>query len=372
MKILHVADTHIGYSAYNKLDENGYNQREMDVYSALSQVVDRALKLEPDLLLHSGDLFDSVRPSNRAISFVMEQLLRLSEAGIPAVIISGNHSTPKLRETGSVFRVFEHIKNLHLAYAGKYEAFEFGDLKVHALPHCMDKEIFNSELNSVKPDKNFGKNIMLHAGISGMSVFRMNEFNEQLAATGQLERGFDYVALGHYHKHCEVSDKIVYAGSTERLGFGEAGQDKGFVMLDLETGRWEFEKLESRKMLDFQPIDCSGMSAIEIASTVKSALDSEDIAGAIVRQRLENVARGEYNALDISGIRRLASESLYFELRAGVQDIGEKVASGSAVFDTLEKEFSEFLARQPLVGINRKALEKKGLEYIGQASGGEP
>jgi hypothetical protein len=123
-------------------------------------------------------------------------------------------------------------------------------------------------------------------------------------------------------------------------------------------------------MLDFPPIDCSGMSAIEIASTVKDHLDSENIEGAIVRQRLENVPRGEYNALDISGVRRLASGSLYFELRAGVQELGEKVASGSAVFDTLEKEFSEFLARQPLVGINRKVLEKKGLEYIGQASGG--
>ena len=135
MRILQLADTHIGDSAYNKLDENGYNQREMDVYSAFSQVVDFALKEEPDLILHSGDLFDTVRPSNRAISFVMGQLLKISDTGIPMVIISGNHETPRLRETGSVFKVFEHVDNLHLAFTGKCQTFEFGDLKVHALPH---------------------------------------------------------------------------------------------------------------------------------------------------------------------------------------------------------------------------------------------
>ena len=106
MKVLHLADTHIGYSAYNKLDKNGMNQREVDVYNSFSQVVDYALENKVDLVLHSGDLFDTVRPSNRAISFAVGQLLRLSKAGIPTVIISGNHETPRLRETGSVFKVF--------------------------------------------------------------------------------------------------------------------------------------------------------------------------------------------------------------------------------------------------------------------------
>ncbi len=52
-------------------------------------MVDSLLSKRPDVVLHSGDLFDSVRPSNRALSVVLEQLLRLSEAKHPGVLIAG-------------------------------------------------------------------------------------------------------------------------------------------------------------------------------------------------------------------------------------------------------------------------------------------
>ena len=83
MKILHVADTHLGYSAYHKIAENGINQREMDTYNAFREFIDYAIQSKPDLIIHAGDLFDSIRPSNRAIYFALSQMLRLSEAGIP-------------------------------------------------------------------------------------------------------------------------------------------------------------------------------------------------------------------------------------------------------------------------------------------------
>jgi exonuclease SbcD len=91
-RIFHIADTHIGYSAYRKMDEaTGLNQREVDTCNAFKQFVDYTLNDRPDAVLHAGDLFDSVRPTNRAISFVLSQILRLSDARIPFVVISGNH-----------------------------------------------------------------------------------------------------------------------------------------------------------------------------------------------------------------------------------------------------------------------------------------
>ena len=79
MKILHVSDTHLGYSAYSKITERGINQREMDTYDAFKQFVDYSFKSKPDLIIHSGDLFDSVRPNNRAITFAIKQILKLSK-----------------------------------------------------------------------------------------------------------------------------------------------------------------------------------------------------------------------------------------------------------------------------------------------------
>ena len=113
MKILHIADTHLGYSAYRKVTEDGINQREIDAYNAFKEFVDYSIKTKPDLIIHAGDLFDSVRPNNRAITFALDQIIRLSDAKIPCVIIAGNHEHPKLKETGHILNIFDHIQNIY-------------------------------------------------------------------------------------------------------------------------------------------------------------------------------------------------------------------------------------------------------------------
>jgi len=50
MKILHVADTHLGYSAYRKATEDGINQRELDTYKAFEQFVTYAINTKPDFI----------------------------------------------------------------------------------------------------------------------------------------------------------------------------------------------------------------------------------------------------------------------------------------------------------------------------------
>jgi exonuclease SbcD len=119
MRFIHMADTHLGYSAYNRIDpETGRNQREMDIENAFRQAVDIVLEKKPDFVIHAGDLFHTVRPTNRALSFAMEEISRITEEGIPFIIIAGNHSNPRMRETGSVFRIISRIKGVR-AFIGK-------------------------------------------------------------------------------------------------------------------------------------------------------------------------------------------------------------------------------------------------------------
>ena len=233
MRIVHVSDTHLGFSAFSKVDEaSGLNLREIDFYRAFEEFVDLALKARPDLVLHTGDLFDSVRPSNRALTLAVEQLLRFSEAEIPVVLIAGNHSTPKLRETGSVFRLFEHLKGIYPIYKGEYERLDIGEATVHALPHC-EPETMIKELVKFAPTKKKYNLGMLHAGVSSLRMFRMGEFNESIVPSSMLRTDLDYFALGHYHNYCDVTKNAFYSGSTERLSFAEAGESKGFVLVDL-------------------------------------------------------------------------------------------------------------------------------------------
>ena len=234
MKILHVADTHLGYSAYRKATPDGINQREIDTYNAFEQFVDYALKSKPDLIIHAGDLFDSVRPNNRAITFAINQILRISKKKIPFVIIAGNHEHPKLKETGHIFSIFDHIEHVYPIYKAKYEKISFKinkeKITIHAIPQCELKKQFEDEIKKLKPDKPSDYNVFVsHGAVTRIKEFSMNEFNELIIPAKILSKDFDYIALGHYHKFTKLTDNAFYAGSTERFTFTDAP----------DNGTWE-------------------------------------------------------------------------------------------------------------------------------------
>lgn len=364
MKLLHIADTHLGFSAYRKIDdETGLNQREMDIYNSFEQFVDSALKLGPDVILHAGDLFDSVRPTNRTISFAIGQILRLTKEGIPFVVISGNHETPRLRETGSVFRVLEYLDNIFPVYKGRYESIELDGLKIHCIPHCIEGTV-DENLSKLKVDRAFDYNVgLMHAGVVGISVFRTNEFNEQLVSSGYLRKEFDYIALGHYHCHTRIEDNAFYAGSTERFSFNEVGEEKGFIEVELDEKRVQFHPLKIREMIDLEPIDCSELSLEDIMDEIKDAILGCEPKDKIVRLRILNIPSHIYPSIDFNAIRRMSSESLNFEIKYEVRREEQSVVSGHS-FSSLSIEFKEFIEKYSVEGLNKGRLRELGLDYI--------
>ncbi len=365
MKIAHISDTHLGYSAYGKVDEDsGLNQRETDTYRAFEAFVDSVVDRKPDMVLHSGDLFDSVRPTNRAISVALDQLLRLTAEGIPVVVIAGNHSTPRLRETGSVFRIFDHLEEVYPVYRGRYESIEIGEVTVHALPHA-EGELLQEGLKSMEPSPQTEFNVaMMHTGIVGLDVFRMHEFNEQLINSSYLKRGFDYIALGHYHGHTEVSDNACYAGSTERFSFAEVGQEKGFLWVDLESGEWEFESLPTREMVDIGPIDASHMEGRAVQGKIEERLERMDLASKIVRLKVKNISSPAYQSLDFNRINQLVKDTVHFERRFDVEREDNSVQWRSTTLESIEEEFKNFLDQYPVEGVDKDTIEERGLEYL--------
>ncbi len=364
MRIVHFADTHIGYSAYRKLDENGFNQRETDVYKAFKECIDDILEIKPDVVLHCGDLFDSVRPTNRALSFALDQIIRVSDSGIPFVVIAGNHCTPRLRETGSVFRIFEHLDNVFPIYRGEYERVEFGDLMVHAIPHS-EGEAFRAQLEKLRASDEHKHNVaMMHAGIIGFSVFKMNEFNEQLISTSYLKNEFDYIALGHFHENCQVAPNADYSGSTERFSFSEARDKKGFLVVDLENDRREFRRLHAREMLDLGPIDASELDPSSLRSEIERVLEKNDLRGKIVRLKVKNASPALYHTIDFHRIRSLTAEAVHFEPKFEIAQERVSVQGSGLIMPSLEQEFISFLQQYPVERLNKDSIRSKGMEYI--------
>ena len=370
MRLLHLSDTHLGKQAYHKVTAHGLNQREEDVAQAFRNVVDKALELRPEVVLHSGDLFDAVRPSNRAVGQAVEQLLRLTRAGVPVVLIAGNHETPRLRETGSVFRFLEFFEGLTPVYKGKAEVVRVGDLAIHAVPQGASEAEVCKQVEAARPLPDAPFNVLTaHVGVSGIQAFSMGELNEQVVPSSALDPAFDHVALGHYHAFTQVAENAWYAGSTERMSFTEAGQRKGFVEVDLAKRAVRFHPLDVRPMLDLEPLDADGLDAPAVQQAILGSLERAQPAGKIVRLRVRRLPRHVHAALDLPRIRRAGEEALHCEVRYElVHDRGPQEPGAEAI-GPLGEEFERFLAQAPLDGLDRERVRAKGLGVLREALG---
>jgi DNA repair exonuclease SbcCD nuclease subunit len=185
----------------------------------------------------------------------------------------------------------------------------------------------------------------------------MGEFNEQLAQTGNLHKGFDYIALGHYHENVEVTENAAYAGSTERLGFGEVGHKKGVLTIDLEKGKRKFHKLESRNMTDVGPINCARKSVEQISNEIESRLSKLETKDHILRVKLKGISSNDYHLLDMTGLRKQVKSALHSEFKIEFSSDTQTVASGDLVFESLESEFAGYIAKTAIEGTDKKALK---------------
>ena len=115
MKIIHLADSHLGFSSYSRLDEHGQNRIEEMVYSGFDQAIKTIIKTRPDAVVHAGDVFHHVRPKIKPLVVFQRGLEWLIEAEIPVIIISGNHDAPKSYSQTSPFRLFENLRGVYIA-----------------------------------------------------------------------------------------------------------------------------------------------------------------------------------------------------------------------------------------------------------------
>lgn len=272
LRIVHTADTHLGYSAYQRLVPEGepyagLNQREADVYTAWHALIDTTIEHKPDIFLHAGDLFDAVRPSNRALHEAITGLRRLIDSGIPAVLIAGNHETPRLRETGHVFRLLENFPGLYPIYKGPPEEVMIPGLEqvnIVGVPHShgvMEGMIARAAPN---PDKELNL-LVLHGTVTGLQL-PSKELNQAEISSGLLKSSWNYIALGHYHCFTQVEPNTYYCGSTERFSFNEAKEDKGPLLVELPGPRVNHLQIAVREFVDLPWVDVAELQGLKSAS----------------------------------------------------------------------------------------------------------
>jgi DNA repair exonuclease SbcCD nuclease subunit len=287
---------------------------------------------------------------------------------------SGNHETPRLKETGSVFSLFDHIPYVHAVYGNHYEVVDIDDLTIHAIPQCNDIE--GEKKQMIEHNDNSGLNIALfHASVlgSGPPAFMMGEFNEQTVTIDNVTN-FDYLALGHFHTCTRVRDDAYYAGSTERFSFNEVKDDKGFLDVRLsEGGEREvvFHPLRTRAMVDLEPVVCTGLDEHEIKRVITRRIQESEPEDKVVRLKVLDLPMDVYHSLDFDELKRLTRSAVHFELKYEFRRNNELFSAEHPTFHSLHTEFEHFGSKYTVgAHIDKARLKELGLNYM-QAGGGE-
>lgn len=374
MKIVHVADLHIGYKAYNRLEKNGFNTREMDVLSAFQEALEKISRINPDLIIFAGDIFHKPRPSNFSLFVAIKFLQRFrTQCNAPLLIIGGNHEMTKSTESGSVLNFFEAIIPNTKVVEKEIKEISFNDINVLCVPYGAFSEL---EKNTLKPNKSFKYNILtLHGSYNSKKCpeISKNEHTALIEEENINGSEWDYVALGHYHKFTELEKNIYYSGAIERTSsnvWQEANDPKGFIEYDLAAKELKFHNLQTpRKVYDIKRINAESLTAEDINLRIEDEVSKiKDFETSIIRMTIENIDPLAIRNLDYAKIREYRKKAVHFMLNFIKKDVNLAFDAEANSFEkrknlkeTLEEELQVFELAQ---GLDKAKFDTLAREYF--------
>ena len=287
IKLLHFADAHIDMAKYGRHDpETGLPVRVLDFLKSLDTIIDAAIDEQVDLVLFAGDAYKDRNPAPTFQREWGKRIIRLSKAGIPTLLLVGNHDlSPALGRAHAIeeFATLEvpHVQVLDRPCFLKPADLEGLPLQVIAIPwisrsglmaHLDIRVTDPAELYQAleakltdllkvwldETDPDLPTVLTAHASVQGALYGgeRTVMLGRDLVLPGSLVKDprLDYVALGHIHKPQDLNQNahppVVYPGSIERVDFGEIGDDKFYVLAQVERGRTQ---VEWRQLTDIRP-----------------------------------------------------------------------------------------------------------------------
>ncbi len=365
IRVLHFADVHIGVENYGRHDpDTGLSTRVRDFLRRMDEMIVHARDHEVDLVIFAGDAFKNRTPTPtflREFAFRVRDLAELA----PVVLLVGNHDLPQTALKASSVEVFDTlgVPNVWVAdtFTGRVIDTKRGPVYVGAAPFPMRAHVLTdeetreatsiSETNLLLERKVSGyletlaqeaaahdmpRLLTGHFTVSGAAVQRGSERTIMLGQDIEIMISalappgvWDYVAMGHVHKHQNLTDgragmpPIVYSGSMERIDFGEEYDQKGFVWLELQRGdaQWSFVPVQARPFVtlrgDLKASEDPTADALELLRT-------RQLDQAVVRMILEMTPETA-NRLDEKAIRDALHEA-DVHMIAGIQKAVDQVA----------------------------------------------
>ncbi|MGA9531643.1 MAG: exonuclease SbcCD subunit D [Anaerolineales bacterium] len=317
IRMLHFADVHIGMENYGQVDPTtGTSSRVRDFLDRLDEVIDYGLDHEVDLAVFAGDAFKSRDPDPTHQREFAVRIKRLADY-CPTLLLVGNHDmpgSPARANSVDIFRALQ-VPNVIVGHRAEGQVVETrrGPVYLAWVPYPMRNRLLSRKEHQGKTIDELEQ--LLRQTVSDIvrqlaeqaidqpmprvlaghfSVAEAKLGSERSVMLGRdvavnnstlAESAWDYVALGHIHKHQVLNPggypPVVYAGSLERIDFGEEGEDKGFCWVELERGgtTWNFVPVHARP---FHTIRVDARQAADPTMAVREQAQSVD-PGAVLR-----------------------------------------------------------------------------------------
>ena len=287
MKLLHFADAHIDMANYGRHDpKTGLPLRVLDFLKSLDTIIDAAISERVDLVIFAGDAYKDRSPAPTFQREWGKRIIRLSQAKIPTLLLVGNHDLSPAMGRAHAIQEFDTLQVPYVRVLQKPEFLTSDDLwglpiQVIAMPwvarsglmasidaSAVDvRELFariEDRISSLiedwikEADTSLPLILTAHASVEGamFGAERMVMLGSDLVLPTSLvkDRRLDYVAMGHIHKPQNLNEgnhpPVIYPGSIERVDFGEAKDDKFFIIAEVTRGdaQVQWKKIDGTRM----------------------------------------------------------------------------------------------------------------------------
>jgi DNA repair protein SbcD/Mre11 len=324
MRLLHFADAHIDMANYGRHDpESGLPLRVLDFLKSLDAIIDTAIDEKVDLVIFAGDAYKDRTPAPTFQREWGKRIMRLSAAKIPTLLLVGNHDVSPSIGRANAIEEFDTLQVPFVRVIAKPELITAQQLgipvQVIGLPWISRSGLMAAlETEETAPAEIFSQIeerltalvqgyletidpalpviLTAHASVQGASfgAERMVMLGADLVLPGSLVKDprLDYVALGHIHKPQDLNEgqhpPVIYPGSIERVDFGEAHDNKFFIVAEVERGKTSVEWRKLKHIRPFVEAYIKLESAENVDEQLKVALPgAKKIKDAIVKLTVE-------------------------------------------------------------------------------------
>lgn len=286
IRVLHFADIHVGMENYGKTDpQTGLSSRVVDFLRRLDEMIEYARNNDVDLVIFAGDAFKTRAPNPTYQREFAHRVRDLSDLA-PVIMLVGNHDLPPTMLKASSIEIYDTLRVPNVRVAADYEVFTVetkrGPVVIGSAPYPIRSRLLEDTrtagMTIAQTDALLQENLTeilddmaeqadqydmprlltghftLAGAIFGSERGIMLGRDIQVLFSSVADPRWDYVAMGHIHKHQNMTKgekgvpPVIYSGSMERIDFGEEGDPKGFCWVELARGEttWSFIQLEAR------------------------------------------------------------------------------------------------------------------------------